>query len=151
MKMTHDAYAGYLLDFNQPAFGGDDLGHMLLGAQPRPLDVNGTVGQTWPRRSTGAPDTELRLPARTDGPRARRLAIVRVVRVGDADALVLRSPPMPAGGIHSGHVIVLWNLAGRGYEVSLHLADSRRPGRYTERERIRAAVTVARSYRPQSG
>jgi len=33
---------------------------------------------------------------------------------------VLRNPPYPAGGIHGGHVSVVWNAGGAGYVVSGH-------------------------------
>ena len=35
-------------------------------------------------------------------------------------AAVLREPPYPQGGIHGGHVVIVWNQGGHGYIVSAH-------------------------------
>lgn len=67
--------------------------------------------------------------------------IGRVV-VDGRRALVLEAAPYPQGGIHGGHVIVVWNASGHGHVVSVHydgapLAD-----------RIQAALAVADSETP---
>lgn len=66
----------------------------------------------------------------------RRLA---VVRVGGARATVYAAAPYPQGGLHGGHVAVLWNAGGHGHIVSLHAVGMRR------REVAALAIALARS------
>src|SRR5689334_1678160 len=127
--LTRPGYRGYLLSFNVLAFGGADGGHLSLGAAPRPFALAGRAGAAWPPPGVRKPDKELGL---------LHLVLVRRVGVG-SPALLLRAPPYPRGGVHGGHVIVLWNSSGGGHLVSLHF------GGYSEAERIRVAVAIARS------
>jgi Cft2 family RNA processing exonuclease len=69
--------------------------------------------------------------------------LARRTTVRGRPAIVVRSQPYPAGGIHGGHVIVLWNQNGHGYLVSLHYAGGRE--KYTVRERTSAARAIATS------
>jgi hypothetical protein len=69
---------------------------------------------------------------------ARRIA---TARVHDARATVLREPPDPAGGLHGGHVIVLWSKGGHGYVISVH------GERLSQRALVSIALTMARSTR----
>jgi hypothetical protein len=131
-------YEGYLLDLHAPGFGGDDVGHVILGAQPDPLELEGHVGRPWPERGTKGPDAALKLT---------RLVVERRVAVGDAAGLVLRAAPYPRGGIHGGHAVVLWNLDGHGQLVSLHFTSRRDPKRYPHRARVATALAMARSAR----
>jgi hypothetical protein len=147
LRLTRERTEVYLFTFNVLGFEGDDSGHVLLGHQHRPLVIHGRVGQSWPRRREETPDDELRLPARVDSPRAQELIVIGRVAIGDSEGLELRAPPYPSGGVHGGHVLVLWNRSDGGYVVSLHLTDHRRPSSYSEKERLRAAVRIARSYR----
>jgi hypothetical protein len=103
--------------------------HLLIGGRCRPWDLR-TRGGRWPavpRSATG--DGDLRLvgteplrPGESALEEAERggLRVLRAARVGGARALVLRNPPYPAGGIHGGHVSVVWNAGGAGYVVSGH-------------------------------
>lgn len=113
--------------------------HLLIGGRCRPWDLR-TRGRSWPaepRSATG--DGDLRLvgseplrPGESALEEAERvgLRVLRAARVGAAPALVLRNPPYPAGGIHGGHVSVVWNAGGAGYVVSGHAwgAGARGPG-----------------------
>jgi hypothetical protein len=142
--LTPRGYAGYLLSVNLLGFRTDDGGHVILGSQPHPFVLSGKAGQRWPKRATQIPDAALKLPGRLHGP--ARLTVLRHVDVG-GDALALRAAPYPAGGLHGGHVIVLWNAGDRGQLVSLHFADHRHPRRFTLKGRIAAAVKIALSER----
>jgi hypothetical protein len=62
------------------------------------------------------------------GGRPVRLSVLRRIRVGGRPGLLLRAGPYPAGGLHGGHVVALWNDGGRGYVVSLHFEDGGHPG-----------------------
>jgi hypothetical protein len=135
-SLTKRGARGHLLSINDPAFGGDDSGHLVVGAQAEPLPTGGAPGGPW----SGDADPRLKLPG--------RLVVVRRTRVGSADAIVLRAPPYPAGGVHGGHLVLLWNADGRGQLVSLHLSGATGPRRYSEGERVEAAVRIAESFRP---
>lgn len=72
------------------------------------------------------------------------LGVIAPTRVGTAAvhrtrAAVLQAAPYPQGGIHGGHVVVLWNERGRGYLVSAH------GSRMARRAVIEAALDVARA------
>jgi hypothetical protein len=140
--LTPRGYAGYLLSFNDLSFHTSDGGHVILGGQPKPLELGGRPGRRWPQRAQQEPDDELKVPARLHGP--RRLVLLQNAEVGGADAIVLRAARYPIGGVHGGHVIVLWNAGGHGQMVSLHFATRR----YSERDRVTAALAVARSESP---
>jgi hypothetical protein len=143
-SLTPLGYRGYLASFNVGGFASDDGGHVLLAAQPRPLELSGRVNGGWPAPGD-APDAQLRLRARGG------FRVVERTTVGAARALVVRAPPYPAGGVHGGHVIVLWNRRGRGYVVSLHFTDHRDPSHYPERARVAAALSIARSMTSDAG
>ena len=66
----------------------------------------------------------------------RRLA---VTRISGERAVVYQAAPFPQGGLHGGHVAVLWNAGGRGHIVSLHAVGLPR------RVVVRLALAVARS------
>ncbi len=36
------------------------------------------------------------------------------------DAVALREPPYPQGGLHGAHVVVPWNEGAHGYLVCVH-------------------------------
>jgi hypothetical protein len=120
--LTRPKFRGYLLSLNQAGFRTSDFGHLILGGQPRPFALRGRTGA----------DRRLGII---------RAAVVRSAQVGAAPALVLRAPPYPRGGVHGGHVIVLWNRGGHGYLVSLHFAGGH--ARYSQAQRIDAALAIA--------
>jgi hypothetical protein len=132
--LTRPGFAGYLGTFNDPAFHTADLGHIILGGERRPFSLSGRRGARWPRRGQAKPDPGSGFVG--------RIHVVRRSTVGSDPALVVRTMPYPAGGIHGGHVVVLWNHGGHGYFVSLHFAGLPRA------ERIAAALAIARSSRP---
>jgi hypothetical protein len=51
-----------------------------------------------------------------------RLAATRSprLRVAGHPALLLRAAAYPRGGLHGGHVGVIWNQDGAGYALTLH-------------------------------
>jgi hypothetical protein len=117
--LTRPRFHGYLLSFNQTGFRNADFGHLILGGQPRPFDL-----------ARPQPDRRLGI---------LRATVIRHAEVRGAPAVVMRAPPYPRGGVHGGHVIVLWNAAGRGRVVSLHFAG------YSQAQRIDAALAIAGS------
>jgi hypothetical protein len=121
-------YEGYLINFNA-GFATDDAGHLLIGAQPRPIML---------RPVRASPQLALR----------GKLVELRRAAVGGADAVVLRARPYPQGGLHGDHLVLLWNASGRGLLVSLHFTDRRRPDRFGREARIEAALRIAESFEP---
>ena len=76
----------------------------------------------------------------------RALPVRRIgtATVHDNRAALLRAPPYPQGGIHGGHVVILWNQDGHGYLVSAHGV------RMPQRDIINVALQVARSTQPHA-
>lgn len=118
---------------------GGHVFHLLVGGQRQ------SFGR-WP----AGVDPDLRVTTRKvtiptqDGGRfvqqlpARRIA---TARVHGARAAVLQEPPYPAGGLHGGHVVVLWNEGSHGYLVSVH------GERLSQRALVSIALAMARSAR----
>jgi hypothetical protein len=133
----------YWGSFNdESGFGVGDDGHLVIGGQRPAFALERLARQVWPRPGRRQPIRLLLLPDHAP--------ILRVVRVRNARALFLASPPSPAGGFMGGHVIVVWNRSGRGYFVSLHY-DGRSGVSYTVQQRVAAALAIARSARPLPG
>jgi hypothetical protein len=141
----------YWASFNDSSgFPEADGGHLILGGQREPFSLVGLRGQTWPRPGQPHPVLQLPLPRLLTSPMhggktyvAQRPArILMHAQVNGDPALVLTAAPYPAGGISSGHMIVLWNWHTHGYLLSLHFAS------YAMATRIATALTIARSSSP---
>lgn len=109
--------------------------HLLFGGTCRPWDLRTQDGR-WPAVPPAARAADdLRLigntslvPGQTEADRERvRLRVLRLARIGSAPALVLRNAPHPVGGIHSGHISIVWNVDGAGYAVTGHAVASPEP------------------------
>jgi hypothetical protein len=140
--------AAYLLEA-QSGFGSRaPVFHVLFGGQRKPF----------PARFEGS-GRLLRLTTRRKvvpfyaSPRGGRVLghdvvemptrLIRTTRVHGQTAGILKAPPYPKGGIHGGHMIVMWNERGHGYLVSAH--SERSPRAATQ-----AAIQIARSSQPLS-
>ena len=95
-------------------------------------------GGRWP---AAAPPAD----ARRRGLDLRLGAGLRVVR-RTPSLLVLANPPYPEGGIHGGHLTVVWNAGGDGYAVSAHVRAD-----VPSSVAVRTLVAVARSMRLGAG
>jgi hypothetical protein len=134
-----------LLDVVDPAAfeagsgSGWGAAHLWIGATRRELPVLGARGRRWPPPwLLVKPPAALRIPLR-DGT-MQRPTVLGPALVGDRPAVLLRSAPYPLGGVHGGHVLVVWNDRRRhGHLVSLHY------GGVPLRTRLRAALAVATS------
>lgn len=51
-----------------------------------------------------------------------RLKRLRRTSVAGHEALLLRARAYPEGGVHGGHLAVVWNVAGAGYAVTAHFS-----------------------------
>jgi hypothetical protein len=118
-RLFEKASDEYLIDAeNGFRRDGGHVFHLLVGGQRQAFG-------RWP----AGVDPDLRLttrkvtsPQRGGGTFVQQLPARRIAtaRVHGAPATVLREPPYPAGGLHGGHVVVLWSEDGRGYLVSVH-------------------------------
>jgi len=140
-----DGRCAYLLNLEPRAIAQSQgpVTHLLFGGSCTAWDLRTRAGR-WPAELHAASmGDELRLvgttslvPGQTEADRRRvGLRVLRATRVRSAPALVLRNPPYPVGGIHGGHVTVIWNAGGAGYAVSGHpaMASRRVDGSVTAR------------------
>jgi hypothetical protein len=136
-----------LLDIESTAPGAFRPFHLLFGTRCRPFPLT-TADSVWPRALAQVLPDDLGLigftaeiPGRPRlGGKPVRLKVLRRTSVAGRRALLMRVAPYPAGGLHGGHVVALWNDGGRGYVVSLHFQDDGHPG---HREAMEEATTQA--------
>lgn len=149
-----DAPCTYLINLEPRGFLNrtGTVFHLLFGGTCQPWNLR-TRGDRWPAELTAPRSSkDLRLigttslvPGQTEADRKRvALRVLRHARVRSARALVLRNPPYPTGGIHGGHISVIWNADGAAYVVSGHaVASPQRPdGTPGSRALLRATDTV---------
>lgn len=112
--------------------------HVLLGGQRAPFPLRAGPGGTWPPTGARGAVAELQWPA--------RLAIAGRTSVGNRRALALRFPGPGGlgGGPNAAHLGVVFNIAGRGYFVSVHF------DRLPDRSRIQLASAVAQWLKRQT-
>jgi hypothetical protein len=60
--------------------------------------------------------------------------------IADHPALLLQAAGFPDGGIHGGHLVVVWNQDGAGYVLSMHFT---KPEGLTASERRDTMLTAA--------
>jgi hypothetical protein len=108
--------------------------HLLFGTRCRTLPLS-TRGRSWPRTVGAVLPADLGLigstreiPGTPGGGEPVRLTALRRLMIAGHAGLLLRVKAYPEGGVHGGHVVALWNAAGRGYVVSVHFEDNDRPG-----------------------
>jgi hypothetical protein len=142
----------YWASFNDPT--GFPQG--VIGGQAKPFVLDGVPGKLWPRKgASGGPVFQLPIPRLRTTPMAgggtftieRPSHVIERSKVGEHPALVLMAPPYPLGDLSGGHIIVVWDAYGHGYFVSPHLAVGPHGLPYSLRQRIEAALAIARSCR----
>ncbi len=157
-----DAPCTYLIDLEPRGMleRAGEVFHLLFGGTCEPWSLDTRDGR-WPAGLDGArAGDDLRLigttsltPGQTEADRRRvRLRVLRRARIGPNPALVVRNPPYPAGGIHGGHISIVWNASGAGYVVTGHAAASAErpdgnPGAITQERALETLIAVARSMR----
>ncbi len=113
----------WLLDLAGPAPGRGAF-HLLIGARDGPWDLR-TAADRWPRGMSRGDDlrlvgAEALQPGDSFTPRLVRPRALTRTRVARHPALLLRVADYPAGGLHGGHLAVVWNQEGLGHLASLH-------------------------------
>jgi hypothetical protein len=135
ITLTRDVYL--LNAINGPDDRTPHVFHLLVGGQRRPF------GADWRTIDPGLRITTrlIRIPIRGGGSfvQSRPAERIGTTTVHGTRALLLREPPYPAGGLHGGHILVLWDQGGHGYVVSVHGTGM------TPHAVIETAVALARS------
>jgi hypothetical protein len=142
LRFLENAADAYLIDAsNGFSRRGADVFHVLLGGQRRPVG-SGLTGIDPALRLT---TRRVKVPMKGGGEFVQALPFRRIgsTTVHGHRAAALREPPYPQGGIHGGHVVIVWNQEGHGYLVSAHGA------RMPQSDIISVALQMARSTRPQ--
>jgi hypothetical protein len=113
----------YLADFRTRSSTKGLAYHALAGGRVGRFPLRVRRG-AWPAALPLARDLGL-LGARQDR-RGRwhpvRLEVVRSARVRSSRALVIRAAEFPDGGIHGGHLGVVWNEGRSGYTLTIHFS-----------------------------
>jgi hypothetical protein len=147
LRLYEDAgSASYLLEEQDGLSDRAPVFHVLFGGQRKPFPAGFEGGGGQLRLTTRRVVTPYyaspkggRVLGRTVVERPTRRVGTTTVR--DQRAAIMQAPPFPAGGIHGGHTVVMWNEGGHGYLVSTHSETSRRAA-------TRAALQIARSSEP---
>lgn len=132
----------------KPSLSGDPF-HVLAGGRRGRFSLR-TVAGRWPVDADLDRDLGLvgALPLkpgqRHDAQQPVRPALLRRVTVNRHPALLLQVEEYPRGGIHGGHLSVVWNQRRAGYTLSLHFAD-RSPRPRAEQEAVLIAAAAAMS------
>ncbi|MCW2985206.1 MAG: hypothetical protein JWR63_2776 [Conexibacter sp.] len=149
-----DGPSAYLVDYetrgsSKPAGAAF---HVLAGGRTPVFDLATTRAGTWPVRADppsatccNTRPTDLALVGARRG-RHRgfwypvRLRSLRRTTLAGHPALVAQAAGFPNGGIHGGHLVVLWNQGGAGYVLSMHFM---KPDDLTATQRQGALVAAA--------
>lgn len=149
-RTLREGRCAYLLDLTTRPFGRNIPFHAFAGGRCGPWPL--TTRRSWPARGTlpddlglvGARPLEPGQPS-TATARAVRAHVLRRVAVDGHHGLLLREAAYPNGGVHGGHLAVIWNQGGNGYVLSLHFTETPRPSPGNEQQMvIDTAVTMSR-------
>lgn len=139
----------YLTNLETRPHGSGDPFHVLAGGRRGRFSLEVQAGK-W--------------PAERDTPRGLRLVGARALKPGQAwedqqdvpltllrratvrehPALLLRASQYPTGGVHGGHLAVVWNQGGNGYALSMHFQDDS-PRSEAERQTVLLEAATAMS------
>ena len=105
--------------------------HALLGGQQAPFPLRAAPGTPWPPAGARGAVAELRWPS--------GLTVAGRSSVAERHALAVRFPGPGGlgGGPNDGHLGLIFNIAGRGYFISVHFEH------LPDRSRIRLASAFA--------
>lgn len=112
----------YLCDLRRRPRGRDRIDHVLAGGVRGELSFATRDGR-WPADPSSRDPLLLVGTHVVEGTRRERpvpLEVVGPAEVGGEPALVLRAAGFPDGGVHGGHLVVIWNQARIGRVLSIH-------------------------------
>lgn len=154
-RTLRNGRCAYLLDLNTHPFGQNIPFHALAGGRCGLWPLTTRSGR-WPAR--GALTNDLGLigakPLRpgqpsTTTPTPVPPRVLRRVDVNGHHGLLLQEAVYPNGGVHGGHLAVIWNQDGNGYVLSLHFTESpRAPTSSWQQIVIDTADTMSRASEP---
>jgi hypothetical protein len=131
-KVAHQTLRGgrleYLIDLETNRTGSGDPFHVLAGGRHGRFLLNTTNGK-WPTNTGLTRDLglvgakPLKPGQRHEQQQPVRLKLVRRSTVGEYLALLLEVADYPDGGVHGGHLAVVWNQQRDGYVLSMHFAE----------------------------
>jgi hypothetical protein len=137
--------AEYLCNLETKPFGTGVAFHALAGGRTGRFDLRTTPRHTWPvdvhlHRDLGLVGAKGLKPGQRPEDEVRvRLRLLRRTTVRHHPALLLRVAGYPNGGVHGGHLAVVWNQGSSGYVLSLHFTPRVLP----EAEREAAVLAAA--------
>jgi hypothetical protein len=136
----------YLCDLRTHAAGRGGIDHALAGGVRGELSL-ATAGGRWPARPRRHDPLLLVGTHVIEGTRREQPVPLDVVGPGEvrgAPALIVRAAGYPDGGVHGGHLAVIWNETGVGRVLSIHF-KGRDPARDPARKAtlLRAAAAMA--------
>ena len=140
----------YLTNLDTTPAGSADPFHLLAGGRRGRFSLKSIAGR-WPADADLSRDlglvgaTPLKPGQRWDEQRPVRPKLPRDVKVARHPALLLKVADYPDGGVHGGHLVVVWNQGWNGYVLSLHFAEwSERKRAEQEAVLLEAATTMSR-------
>ena len=136
----------YLTDFRAPNTANGLAHHVLAGGRVGKFPLRARRRE-WPAALPLARD--LGLLGAKQGRSGRwkpvRLQVVRSSHVHRRQALLLRAAEFPNGGIHGGHLGVIWNEGRNGYTLTIHFSpDAHVPPSLQEQLLLDAAAAMSR-------
>lgn len=140
----------YLTDLETKPGGAGDPSHVLAGGRRGRFSLE-TTNAKWPvdtrlPRDLGLVGAKPLKPGqRHDEQRRVRLKLVGRSSLGKHPALLLKVTDYPDGGVHSGHLAIIWNEGNHGYTLSLHFAEpSKHDGDDQEALIVQIAAAMSR-------
>jgi hypothetical protein len=130
-----DGRLEYLTDLETKPQGSGDPFHVLVGGRRGRFSLKTTTDGEWPVDApvpsptccaTTPRDLDLigaRQGKQPDTWEPVRLKLRRRTTVARHAALLLMAAGYPDGGIHGGHLAVVWNQGDDGYVLSMHFAE----------------------------
>jgi hypothetical protein len=145
----------YLTDLQTRPEGSGAAFHVLAGGRRGRFPLTTTQDGKWPvdtpppSRSCCAAPGDLGLigarPGKEHGTFAPvRLKLLRRTTVDGRPALLLRVAGYPNGGVHGGHLAIVWNQGDNGYTLSMHFAERTRLEVQQEAVVVQAAIAMSR-------
>ena len=139
----------YLTNFDTRPHGSGDPFHVLAGGRRGRFSLDVKAGK-WPAEQDTPRDlsligaTALKPGQGWEDQQRVPLTLLRRATVGGQPALLLRASQYPTGGVHGGHLAVVWNQGGNGYALSMHFQDDS-PRSETERQAALLEAATAMS------
>ena len=139
----------YLTNLETRPHGSGDPYHVLAGGRRGRFSLAVEAGK-WPAEQDTPRNLSL-VGAKALKPGQGRedqqdvpLALLRRATVRQHPALVLRASQYPTGGVHGGHLAVVWNQGGNGYTLSMHFQNDS-PRSEAERQAVLLKAATAMS------